>query len=102
MFVIVTYDVNVKRNNKVLKICRKYLVHCQKSVFEGNITEAKLRKLKAEIKNIIRPDEDSVMIYRFDSLKYSSKEVFWNFTRARKNLGQVMNVRWEFILIGMA
>ena len=76
MFVIVTYDANVKRNNKVLKICRKYLVHCQKSVFEGNITEAKLRKLKAEIKNIIRPDEDSVMIYRFDSLKYSSKEVF--------------------------
>lgn len=76
MFVIVTYDVNVKRNNKVLKICRKYLVHCQKSVFEGNITEAKLRKLKAEIKNIIKPDEDSVMIYRFDSLKYSSKEVF--------------------------
>ena len=47
MFVIVTYDVNVKRNNKVLKICRKYLVHVQKSVFEGNITEAKLRKLKS-------------------------------------------------------
>ena len=49
MFVIVTYDVNVKRNNKVLKICRKYLVHVQKSVFEGNITEAKLGKLKSEL-----------------------------------------------------
>ena len=73
MFVIVTYDVNVKRNNKVLKICRKYLIHVQKSVFEGNITEAKLRKLKSELKRTTKTDEDSVIIYRFDSLKYSSK-----------------------------
>ena len=53
MFVIVTYDVNVKRNNKVLKICRKYLVHVQKSVFEGNITEAKLRKLQQKRMRIV-------------------------------------------------
>ena len=66
MFVIVTYDVNVKRNNKVLKICRKYLIHVQKSVFEGNITEAKLRKLKSELKRTTKTDEDSVIIYRFD------------------------------------
>ena len=72
MFVIVVYDVNIKRNNKVLKTCRKYLIHCQKSVFEGNITEA---KLKAELKHILKTDEDSLFIYRFDSLKYSSKEI---------------------------
>ena len=81
MFVIVTYDVNVKRNNKVLKICRKYLVHVQKSVFEGNITEAKLRKLKLELKRTTKTDEDSVIIYRFDSLKYSSKEVLGEYSQ---------------------
>ena len=75
MFVIVAYDVNIKRNNKVLKICRKYLSHVQKSVFEGIITEAKLKKLKNEIAQVINRDEDSVMIYRFETLKYSSKEV---------------------------
>lgn len=80
MFVIVTYDVNVKRNNKVLKICRKYLVHVQKSVFEGNIIEAKLRKLKSELKRTTKTDEDSVIIYRFDSLKYSSKEVLGEYS----------------------
>ena len=80
MFVIVTYDVNVKRNNKVLKICRKYLIHVQKSVFEGNITEAKLRKLKSELKRTTKTDEDSVIIYRFDSLKYSSKEVLGEYS----------------------
>ena len=75
MFVIVVYDVNVKRNKKVLKICRKYLFHVQRSVFEGNITEAKLRRLKGELSRIISKEEDSIIIYRFETLKYSSKEV---------------------------
>lgn len=34
MYIILTYDVGSKRVEKVLKICRKYLVHVQKSVFE--------------------------------------------------------------------
>ena len=58
MFVIVTYDVNAKKNNKVLKICRKYLLHVQKSVFEGMITEAKLKRLKNELAQVIKKDED--------------------------------------------
>ena len=53
MFAIVVYDVNIKRTAKVMKICRKYLEHVQKSVFEGNITESKLNKLKREISQII-------------------------------------------------
>lgn len=75
MFVILVYDVNAKRTNKVMKVCRKYLIRVQRSVFEGKITEAKLEKLKKEIKKICHADEDSVMIYKFDSLKYSTKEV---------------------------
>ena len=42
MYVIVVYDVNAKRNNKVLKTCRRFLTHVQRSVFEGTITEARL------------------------------------------------------------
>ncbi len=79
MFVIVTYDVNVKRNSKMLKICRKYLTHIQKSVFEGQITEAKLNKLKNELKKAAETDEDSIIIYRFDSLKYSNKEILGSY-----------------------
>lgn len=75
MFVIVAYDVNAKRNSKVLKVCRKYLLHVQKSVFEGIITEAKLKRLKNEIAQVINRDEDSIMIYQFETLKYSTKEV---------------------------
>ena len=75
MFVILVYDVKTKRNNKILKTYRKYLRHVQKSVFEGNLTEAKLKRLKNELKKISNEKEDSIIIYRFETLKYSSKEV---------------------------
>ena len=45
MYVILVYDIHQKRVGKALKICRKYLIHIQKSVFEGNITESKLKAI---------------------------------------------------------
>ena len=75
MYVILTYDIGVKRNRKVLRICRKYLRPVQKSVFEGDITERKLEKLKNEIKRVINPENDQVAIYRLQSVHYSDKEI---------------------------
>ncbi|MCM1271334.1 MAG: CRISPR-associated endonuclease Cas2 [Ruminococcus flavefaciens] len=74
MYVVLVYDVRKKRVQKVMKICRKYLNHLQNSVFEGNITEAKLTKLKGEIKNVIDVKTDSVCVFRMDSTRYISKE----------------------------
>lgn len=54
---------------------QKISEHVQKSVFEGSITEAKLNKLKKELFRAIVKDEDSIIIYKFETLKYSSKEV---------------------------
>lgn len=53
-----------KRLTKIMKTCRKYLTHVQKSVFEGDITEGKLALLKHEIENIVDMDKDFVM-YRY-------------------------------------
>ena len=74
MNVILVYDVNKKRVKKIMKICRKYLTRIQNSVFEGNITDFKLIKLKEEIAKNIDPRKDSVCIYEVESLKYVSKE----------------------------
>lgn len=63
MFVIVAYDVHQKRVGKLLKTCRKYLVHVQKSVFEGALTEAKINSLKRELKTVIDCEYDSICIY---------------------------------------
>jgi len=80
MFVIFTYDVNSKRVQKIMKICKKYLVHIQNSVFEGYITNSKLEKLKKEVTNIIDKNVDSICIYKFASIKYASKEQIGNIT----------------------
>lgn len=69
------YGINIKYNNKILKICRRYLNQVQKSVFEDIITEAKLNRLKDEIKTAICKEENSVAIYEFETLKNSFKEV---------------------------
>lgn len=75
MFVIVVYDIGVKRVTRVLKTCRKYLYWVQNSVFEGEISEVNLTKLKGELSKIINKEFDSVIIYSFRTTKYSNIEI---------------------------
>ena len=75
MFVILVYDMGEKRVAKALKRCRKYLNWVQNSVFEGEISEANLAKLKMELERIIVPDEDSVIFYTLRSTRYSQREI---------------------------
>jgi CRISPR-associated protein Cas2 len=75
MFIILVYDIGVKRVAKVLKKCRQYLYWVQNSVFEGEITPAKFKKLKDELAKIIDKKEDSVVIYNLRTTKYSSREI---------------------------
>jgi len=37
MYVIVVYDMEADRTHLMLKLCRRYLVHVQNSVLEGNL-----------------------------------------------------------------
>jgi CRISPR-associated protein Cas2 len=75
MFVILFYDFGEKRVAKALKTCRRYLTWVQNSVFEGEITEGNLKKLKIELKQKMIQDEDSLIIYAFSNMKYSTREV---------------------------
>ncbi len=76
MFVILYYDVNVKRGTKVLKICRKYLDWVQNSVFEGEISEAGYEKLIVEVKRHIKEEDgDSLVVYKFRQMRYFDRVV---------------------------
>lgn len=77
-YAFVFYDVNVKRVGKVFKICKKYLVHYQKSVFRGDITPSKLITLKNELKKIIIEDEDFVCIVKLMNGNVFDEEVMGN------------------------
>lgn len=75
MFAILVYDFGEKRVGRALKICRKYLTWVQNSVFEGDISEANLKKIKYELLQIMVNGEDSIIVYSFRSTKYSNREV---------------------------
>lgn len=75
MFVIMAYDINVKRVNKVLKIGRRYLNWGQNSLFEGELTKAQLAKLKAELKKAIKEDEDSIVFYLVRRPQYMERQI---------------------------
>lgn len=75
MFTIMVYDIGEKRVSKVLKIARKYLYWVQNSVFEGEISDAKLAKLKEELLKKIDKEEDSVIFYHFRTTRYTKREI---------------------------
>ena len=85
MYVILVYDINLedKEGQKVLrrvfKICKKYLVHIQNSVFEGELLESQALKLKSELNRWIREDKDSVIFFKSRSQRWLEKE-FWGKT----------------------
>jgi CRISPR-associated protein Cas2 len=67
MYFIVTYDVGEERLNKVRKILRKYFIWVQNSVFEGEISEAKLEKCIYELKSVMDENYDSVYFYKIEN-----------------------------------
>jgi len=74
MFVILVYDINEKRVNKVLKKCRQYLNWVQNSVLEGEISEGNYKKMTTELEQII-DDTDSVIIYNMRTTRYYSRKI---------------------------
>ena len=69
MYVIVVYDVNVQRVNKVCQFLRMFLHWVQNSVFEGELTESELMRVEMGLKEIVNENEDSITIYTFPNEK---------------------------------
>ncbi|MCQ6254775.1 CRISPR-associated endonuclease Cas2 [Methanocaldococcus sp.] len=74
MYIIIVYDVNVARVNKVKKFLRQHLNWVQNSVFEGEVTDAEFERIKDGLLNIIDEDKDSIIIYKLKSKP--SREIY--------------------------
>ncbi|MFA5524646.1 MAG: CRISPR-associated endonuclease Cas2 [Tissierellales bacterium] len=79
MYVVLMYDImmdeggaRVQRNT--FKICKKYFTHIQMSVFEGNLSELNLMKLKKELGKYIRDNKDSLIIFKSRDERWLTKE----------------------------
>ena len=75
MYVILVYDCGEKRVAKMLKHCRKYLNWIQNSVFEGEITEVKLKELVAGARKFMDEETDSLIIFKSRDARWLDKEV---------------------------
>lgn len=75
MYVILVYDCGEKRVGKMLKLCRKYLNWIQNSVFEGEISEVKLKELLFKAGQVIEPDQDSIIVFKSRDQKWLDKEI---------------------------
>lgn len=79
MYVILVYDIICDEKGrkilpKVFKICKKYLVHIQNSVFEGNLSKANAIALQKELDVYIRKDKDSVIMFHTREERWMNKE----------------------------
>lgn len=78
MLVVVTYDVNTmdaageKRLRRVAKVCERYGIRVQNSVFEVLVDAAQLTTLKHELSKEINEKVDSVRFYRLGN-SYQNK-----------------------------
>lgn len=79
MYIVLMYDIlmdegGAKVQRNTFKICKRYLTHVQKSVFEGDLTELNLLKLKKELGRYIREDRDSFILFKSRDEKWLVKE----------------------------
>lgn len=78
MVILVTYDVNIvqdngaKRLRKVAKLCERYGIRVQNSVFEVSVSSADFVVLKAELLRTIDVEKDSIRFYKLGN-NYKTK-----------------------------
>lgn len=79
MYVILVYDINLETKEgqtvlrKVFKCCKKYLIHIQNSVFEGELLDSQLLKLQKELGRYIRKDKDSMILFQSRNQRWLEK-----------------------------
>lgn len=84
---ILMYDVGEKRVGKMLKLCRRYLSWIQNSVFEGEISEVKLKELVLHAKVLMDEEVDSLIIFKSRDERWLDKQIVG---RERSSLDQIL------------
>lgn len=74
MYVLVVYDVEVRRVAKVHKLLKRHLHWVQNSVFEGELTEAQIETVKAGLKRLLDVETDSVLFYTARDARWLTRE----------------------------
>jgi CRISPR-associated protein Cas2 len=79
MYLVLVYDINLDQKGQkilrnVFKICKKYLIHIQNSVFEGEMSESQFMEMKIALRGLLREGQDSCMVFKSRNNKWLEKE----------------------------
>ena len=75
MYVLVVYDVEVRRVGRIHKFLKRHLNWVQNSVFEGELTEAQIEEVRTGLGRLMNKDTDSVLIYTAREERWLEKQV---------------------------
>ncbi len=77
MYIIVVYDIgDVKVQDHVRAFLRKFLIHVQLSVFEGEVSPAQLTEILHFFKKLKYEGNDGVIVYILRDQNKVKKEIF--------------------------
>jgi CRISPR-associated protein Cas2 len=86
MYIVLVYDMEEKRVVKMLKLCRRYLNWIQNSVFEGELTDVKLKELLYEAGEIMDIEKDSIIVFKSRQEKWMDKQILGKEKNALGNI----------------
>lgn len=80
MYIILVYDIVLDEKGpgvlrRTYKTCKRYLHHIQNSVFEGELTKAQYFELTSALKEIIRDDRDSLIVFKSRHERWLEKDI---------------------------
>lgn len=81
MYVILFYDIQNREqkekdnSRRVRKAVEKYLPRVQYSVYEGELRPSDYKALLGRLDAVCDKEHDSIVIYTFDTLRYSDRIV---------------------------
>jgi CRISPR-associated protein Cas2 len=73
MYVVIVYDTDQKNCTKLHKQLKKYLMWNQRSVFEGNVTEAEFKEVRHLLEQVRHPDSH-IVFYKMANEKMLERE----------------------------
>jgi CRISPR-associated protein Cas2 len=87
MYVLIVYDVEVKRVTKVHKFLKRHLHWVQNSVFEGELTDAQVETVKAGLNRLLDEESDSALLYTARDRRWLNRE---SLGRERGDIGNML------------
>jgi len=86
MLIIVTYDIpDDKRRNRIHKELKNFGQWVQYSVFECDLDDRQLGRLRHRLEKLLKPDEDSIFFYRVCAACEKQTERLGTLTRLTAN-----------------